>query len=171
MKKLLLIIPLLLLLKTISAQVVNVESQRLQSDSLGWLGSAGADFAYTNNGNEAISAAANSQIEYKAKKDLYLILGDYSLFKGNGEDFVNTGFGHLRYNRKLGKVLRLEAFTQLQYNAITRINMRWLLGTGPRFKLLDKKWLKVYAATLYMYEYEEDGDEMNTILRDHRSSS
>ncbi len=153
------------------SQVVNIESQRLQSDSTGWLGGAGADFSYTDNGNQTISASAFSQIEYKAKKELWLILGEYSLFKGNGEDFINSSFGHLRYNRKFGKVLRWEAFTQLQYNEVTKINVRFLLGTGPRFKLMDKKKLKIYTASLYMFEYEEEADEFRTIHRQHRSSS
>lgn len=79
--------PFLLLFSSICfSQVVNIESQRLQSDSTGWLGSAGAAFSYTDNGNQAISASAFSQIEYKAKKELWLFLGEYSLFKGNGED-------------------------------------------------------------------------------------
>jgi hypothetical protein len=153
------------------AQVVNIESQRLQSDSTGWLGGADASLAYLNNGKVAIDASASVQIEYKAKKDLYLILGDYALFKGDGESFNNAAFGHLRYNRKFGKVLRWELFTQLQFNEITRIRKRWLAGTGPRFKILGGAKLKCYAGALYMFEYEEADDEVHTIERNHRNSS
>ena len=65
-------------------------------------------------------------------------------------------FYHLRYNRKLNKVVRWEAFTQWQQNNITNIDLRFLAGTGPRFKLHESRRLKLYGASLAMYEYERD---------------
>ncbi|MEP7127943.1 MAG: DUF481 domain-containing protein [Chitinophagales bacterium] len=153
------------------AQVVNIESERLRADSNGLYGSLGANFALTSNTKTVIVFDANMQTEYKQDSNLYLLLGSYGFVNGDNEDFYNNAFIHFRYNRKLSKLLRWEAFTQLQFNKISKINLRYLLGTGPRFKLTDNKKLKIFVASLVMYEYEEDDTTENYIHRDVRSSS
>ncbi|HUM46462.1 MAG TPA: DUF481 domain-containing protein [Chitinophagales bacterium] len=153
------------------SQVVNIESERLRADSNGLYGSLSANFALTSNTKTIIVFEANSQVEYKQDSNLYLLLGSYGFVNGDNEDFFNNAFIHFRYNRKITKVLRWEAFTQLQFNKISKINLRYLLGTGPRFKLMDKKELKIFIATLAMFEYEEDDTTENYVHRDIRSSS
>lgn len=65
-------------------------------------------------------------------------------------------FYHLRYNRKLGKVVRWEVFTQLQQNNVNNIDLRALFGTGPRFKMIESQTFRLYAAALVMFEHERD---------------
>jgi hypothetical protein len=76
--------------------------------------------------------------QYKTKnlKNYFLLLGniDYSL--ANGEELSNSGLIHFRYNRKLNKKIRLEAFTQYQYNKILGIESRKLNGIGTRYKII-----------------------------------
>jgi hypothetical protein len=136
--------------------IVNVENSRIQSDTTGWMGSAGTSFSYTQNVQQVLSISANMHLQYKTEKDLYLLLGNYNLLKGDNQQFVNNQFYHLRYNRKLSKVVRWEAFTQWQQNSINNIDLRALLGTGPRFKVHERKRTKLYVGVLAMYEYEKD---------------
>ena len=65
-------------------------------------------------------------------------------------------FYHLRYNRTLTKVVRWEAFTQWQQNSITNIDLRALVGTGPRFRIYEAKRSRLYAGVLVMFEHERD---------------
>jgi len=67
----------------------------------------------------------------------------------------NRGYSHFRYNYKVNSLIRWEAFTQWQFNALTKISQRWLTGTGPRFKLSEYEKAKFYFGLTYMYEYEE----------------
>src|SRR5215831_7115180 len=83
-----------------NAQVVNIESQRIQSDSNGLLGSVSANLALSSNAKTVIVADASAQVEYKRDLNLFLLLGSYGLVTGNSEDFFNNAFAHLRYNRK-----------------------------------------------------------------------
>lgn len=160
-----------LLAPAASAQIVNIESARMQSDTTGWLGNAGASMALTKNANEVFSAGMDAHLQYKTNKSLYLILGSYGFLKGNGEKLINNTFFHLRYNYKVTPVLRWEVFTQLQQNLISGIKYRFLFGTGPRLKILSTPHIRVYAATLLMYE-EEKGNTKPTILHtDLRNSS
>jgi hypothetical protein len=101
---------------------------------------------------------------------LYLLLTNYNLLKSNNQSLSNNVFFHLRYNHKLGEVVRWEAFTQWQQNKITNIDVRALLGTGPRFKLNDSKRIKLYAGVLAMYEYERDINPIK-VYKDIRSDN
>lgn len=137
-------------------QIVNMESQRYQTDTTGWAGTAGGDFSLTNYGQKVYAVNANAHVQYKSPKSLYLFLGGYGFLKGDDRSFVDFGFLHFRYNYKLTKVVRLEAFTQLQNNVVTKLKYRFLVGAGPRFKLLGIEKLRIYAGTLVMHEIEKE---------------
>jgi Protein of unknown function, DUF481 len=155
----------------VHSQIVNIESARMQSDTVGWMGNAGAVFRLIKNTQNIIEIGVNSHLQYKTKKDLWLIMGQYGFLKAGGQKFIRNGFGHLRYNRKFNNLLRWEAFVQAQNNFITQIDSRYLIGTGPRFKLADTKSFHLYAACLFMYEYEKESTVPAVVHNDIRNSS
>lgn len=136
------------------SQVVNIEGQRLHSDTTGWDGTLDAGFSINQNNNLLISATTNAHVQLKSKKNVYMLLGNWRFTNGGTSRFVNDGMAHFRYNHKFNSWLRLEAFTQVQYNELLNLRIRYLAGIGPRFKFLDKKWIHMYSGTLYMFEYE-----------------
>lgn len=158
------------LLLTAKSQIVNIESARMQSDTTGWLGNAGASFSFTKNTQEVFASEFDTHVQYKSSKSLYLVLGSYSFLKGAGNRLIDNTFLHLRYNYKLNNIIRWEAFTQVQQNVITGISSRFLLGTGPRFKILSTKLIRLYAGSLLMYEREVEKNN-NNIHNNIRSSS
>ena len=154
-----------------NGQIVNVESKRLKSDTTGWLGSIGTSFQLENSAVKVININAEAHLEYKAQRSLYLFLANYNLLKGEGKTLQNNLFYHLRYNYKLNKLLRWEAFTQLQQNNIAGIKSRFLIGTGPRFKISGTEKLALYASTAIMYENEHELSKPEIINKDLRSSN
>lgn len=155
----------------VSSQVVNIESKRMRSDSLGWLGTAEANFQLLKNVERIFDLGAKLHFQYKGKKSLWLFLNEYRLLKGGNTKFVNSGFAHIRYNHKVTKeFLRWEAFVQAQFNGALDVGLRGLAGTGPRIKIYDSDIFRCYAASLYMYEYQESVDR-TIIERNHRTSS
>lgn len=169
-------LPLLMYVITLTAvkqtagQIVNMETQRYQTDTTGWAGTAGGNFSITSNSQKVYSVNANAHLQYKSQKSLYLLLGGYGFLKGDKQAFVDQSFVHFRYNYKLSNVLRLEAFTQLQKNLITKIQFRYLVGAGPRFKVLGKQKIRLYAGSLPMYEIEREKDNPQ-LIRDWRLSN
>ncbi len=153
------------------AQIINVENARMHSDTTGWMGSVGALVSLTKNTDEIFLVQLNAHLQYKTKKDLFLILGNYGFLSGSSQNLINNSFIHLRYNRKLNNLIRLELFTQVLQNPVTKIDYRFLTGAGPRFKLVGKNKFRLYAASLVMHEYERELDEFKTIHNDIRSSS
>jgi Protein of unknown function, DUF481 len=155
------------------AQIINVESARMQSDTVGWMGGGSAAMSLNQNVQTVFGFNAEAHLQYKTKRDkgLWLILGDMGFLKGGGQKYVSNRFAHLRYNYKVNDWLRWEAFTQILNNQITQIHSRFLVGTGPRFKLVKTKILRLYAASLVMYEREKEITDPIIRHNDIRSSS
>ncbi|HEX5555854.1 MAG TPA: DUF481 domain-containing protein [Chitinophagaceae bacterium] len=137
-------------------QIVNVESMRIAMDSTGWAGSMGGDFTLTKNTARIFSANAYGTVQLKTKKNLYLFLGNYGFLKGDTEKFIDNAFLHFRFDHSLTSFLQWEFFVQYQNNKITKIAKRFLLGSGPRFKLPTPEKLKTFLGIDFMYEYEEE---------------
>lgn len=156
-----------------SAQIINIENARMHSDTTGWMGGAGASFSLNQNKEKIVGGNIQAHLQHKTKTDksLWLILGDYGLLKAGDEKLIAEGFGHIRYNRKLNSWLRWEAFGQFQKNVITQIDSRYLIGTGPRFRIVKNKILRLYAASLIMYEREKETNSSVPVHNIARSSN
>lgn len=155
-----------------NAQVINVETLRKPSDSSKWTGSVSFDVSLIKNRNDIFRIANKAHVQYKDTLNLWLFVNDINLQKIEGNSLVNRGTQHLRYNRRVTQRVKWEAFVQAQYDAISDINLRALVGTGPRFKLSENENYKFYLGTLIMYEYEKASEDvMNRLQEDIRGSA
>lgn len=77
---------------------------------------------------------------------------DYS--KLNGALGVDKSFAHARYDYEILPWLWWEAFAQAQSDYFQRIEIRQLLGTGPRFGLYRDTQLEVFLGVAYMFEHD-----------------
>lgn len=166
MKRALMLFVLIIVHSLSYSQLVNIENQRIQSDSVRTITIIDLQYSYQNNNNEELSLinfSATHQYKTKNLKNYFLLLGniDYSL--ANGEELSNSGLIHFRYNRKLNKKLRIEAFTQYQYNKILGIESRNLIGIGPRYKINKSEKTVFYIGSLLMQEFEKASDNLNTL--------
>ncbi|WP_197052645.1 DUF481 domain-containing protein [Psychroserpens sp. Hel_I_66] len=128
---------------------------RKTSDSAKWTGSVSLDVSLIKNKNDIFRIANKAHVQYNDKTNLWLFVNDLNFQKIENNDLVNRGTQHLRYNRKLTDLVKWEAFAQAQYDAVSQIDFRGLLGTGPRFKLFKNDNYRFYLGTLIMYEYEK----------------
>jgi len=127
----------------VMSQIVNIENKRIhQSDTTGLFGHLYLGLNLVENGNTIFTFRSGGQAEWLKDKNLWLSTTDFNLIKVNENEFVNNGFQHLRYNRKLNKKWTYEAFGQIQFNERTRIKLRALLGTGIRITLVEKDEIK-----------------------------
>jgi hypothetical protein len=171
MMKILFIFFYLLLGTLISySQVVNVESKRMRTDTTGWAGEADVTYDIVKNTDYIFNVGLTSQLQYKNKKSIVLLLADYRFVKAAGTKYINTGYLHLRYDYKILPKITWEVFSQGQFNQVLDIGLRALIGTGPRLKIYDTDSFRLYFASLYMYEYEEN-NEKTIFRRNQRSSS
>lgn len=171
--KTLFVLFLLLTSQQIVAQVVNIESRRITTDTNGFNGRMDANFFASKNRTDFFNLGTEAQIQYKQKKSLYLILANLNYTKANGRDALNDGFAHFRYNYKFTNYLRWELFSQFQYNKLLALNKRYLLGSGPRLKWISKNRMAVYSGHLIMFENEIynniDSEEKNWRMSNYLS--
>jgi hypothetical protein len=157
----------------VEAQLVNIESKRMHTDSLRFVLNSDLLFNYTdNNGEYILQINSNVTTQFKSKnlKSIYFFIGNVSLIRSKDEDFQNSYFLHARFNQKLTDLFRLEAFVQNQYNENLTISDRNLLGVGLRLKILDKKGTLAYLGNSYIYEVESVASSDQKFYN-HRNSS
>src|SRR5690554_6080427 len=153
-----------------NSQILNVESLRKVTDTSGFSGSASLDFSLKKDLNEYFGFQTNIHVQYKMNRNLVLIKNDIEFQKIEGNKFANSGISHLRYNYKIFPRITWEVFVQAQYNKVSKINFRGLLGSGPRFKLSTSDNYNFYVGTLIMLEQEELDDGVTPLHRDTRGS-
>jgi hypothetical protein len=154
------------------AQLVNIEARRIHNDSVRRAGEINADLNFTDVNGRRLTVFNSALVLQQKSRNLrsyWLLLGNAAFSKLRNQDIENTFFLHLRFNHKLGKKLRWEAFTQIQGNLPIGIRQRYLTGTGPRIKLLDRQHLHLFVGSLYMLEFERASNGINTFA--HRNSS
>ncbi|CAM4322527.1 DUF481 domain-containing protein [Zobellia roscoffensis] len=163
----------LLFISNASAQLVNIESKRMQKDSVRFALKSDLLFNYTdNNGAYILQIGSNITTQLKSKdlKKIFFFIGNYNLIRSKDEDFQNSYFFHLRYNHKITDFFRLEGFIQNQNNTLLTISNRNLAGAGIRLKLISEDNAKVYFGNAYMYEIEKQVDSEERFYN-HRNSS
>jgi putative salt-induced outer membrane protein YdiY len=156
-----------------SAQIVNIESQRINTKQ-GFSGHIDLNFQLTYATTQLVQIGDKVKIAYAKKRNYLMLLTDHALVKSNSNtDFINKGFEHVRYNYTLkdsGRVI-YELFQQGQFNKIQRINSRLLIGTGFRFIVINQPKYQISYGTSLMGEYEEMSLDSTFISKDILSSN
>ena len=142
-------------------QVIDIEHLRLDNDTTGFAGSIGANLQITKNINDIFLFGGTAYIQYNKNRHLVFFMNNTSLKLVNTEEIINKGTSHLRYNYAFSKQFIFEAFGQLQYNTISKIDKRNLVGAGMRFRLKEEEKYNMFLGTLMMYEYEKNSDPLD----------
>ena len=151
-------------------QVINAEQKRAFQKQDGWVGNADLSFGLTKNTRLILQVGSRITAQYHKKKHTLLLLNDLNLLKVDSNSIQNSGFQHVRYNYQVKKYLIPEAFVQAQYNQVWKLDLRLLVGAGPRFQIIGNDSNRVFIGSLAMFEYEKvDGGA--TYNRAIRSSS
>ncbi|MBT8218346.1 MAG: DUF481 domain-containing protein [Bacteroidia bacterium] len=170
MKTIILVVLILGYIKS-AAQIVNIEDQRATfSDSIAWYEQVSLSANWIDSGKSILTLLGDAQFEFQYKNKRFLSLTSYTLIRTPDEEFINTGFQHLRYNNKLNPKLTFEGFLQAQYNQQIQLKLRGLIGTGLRIKVVEKESGRGHLGISYMFEYDEES-KGGQIHRDSRLST
>src|SRR5690606_18211911 len=159
----------------LSAQLVNIEAKRMQTDSVRFALNGDFSFNHTNNDGQQmnqIDAAITTQLKSKDLRKIWFFLGNYRLIDTGAENLQNAWFLHGRFNYKFEQfpAWRIESFIQGQFNQLLVVQQRNLIGAGLRVKWMDKENFTGYAGNSYMYEIEYS-DRAGTTNYNHRNST
>jgi hypothetical protein len=168
---------LLLLLCTLAAhparaQIVNIQSLFTEEAKAGPSGGLELGGEWRTGANElfTVRGALLGQYRWGEHALLAVIRGEYG--KSNGERILARTLEHLRARTQLTPRLAAEAFAQHEYDAFRRLQLRALLGAGPRVHLFTSERLRLTSGLALMLERErlasdaqEDAGARSTDLR------
>ncbi len=135
---------------------------------------AAADF---NRGNTDLFVLSVSPIvRYRAKDEFVAAIVRTEYGHNDDERILFRAFTHIRYRHRFSERWLGEAFTQHEFDEFRRLNLRSLVGFGPKYELLRRQDANLGLGVAYMLEYEEldnDGNERDAgdDHLDHRLSS
>lgn len=151
----------LALLPEPAAAQVNVEPLRAQIDRDGFGARFSASVAsYAGNTRGIVFGGSALAGGRSGRHFAYANLtGDYAAL--NATVSVAKWFLHARYNYEITGSLLGEAFGQLESDRFRSVELRQLLGAGPRLELFETEDGSLYFGTSYMLEYTRlnSGDE------------
>ncbi|MEP1035010.1 hypothetical protein [Ekhidna sp.] len=134
------------LLSTAHAQILKVDKGSLSSDSSNYfIGVIDATFAINNRSSsveeQSVYVGVNNNIDivYIAEKSATVFLSGLNYFKiGNGP-LIYNGTAHLRQILRRSARLTPEVYGQIQFDESRNMELRWLLGGGYRWNILQKR--------------------------------
>jgi len=157
-------------LSALCGQIIDIEDRRITRDSNGWFGQLDLSGSFTRNTSDILSLGGNFRLDRPINQNHWLMMAGYRFTQVSGSKFLNSGFAHFRYSKHFSSFIKLEAFTQTQYDENIRLDLRWLIGAGPRFQLIEQGKTSLFLGVLYMYEHD-DLSNVDFTFNDHRLSS
>lgn len=137
------------------SQVVNIENKRKGDEDKKLIGKTDLTLDLNKSISSIFTAKNSTHVQYHDSNSVYLFLTDLQFMRVDTVKYLNNGFFHFRYNYNMpNEWLTFEAFTQVQFNRIQKIQRRFLWGGGTRFKIFDNEKYKVFSGLASMYEFE-----------------
>ena len=118
------------------------------------------DVGYQASQDEIFDLQLSSSSNYYLENNLHAFLilnyqNGFVSYENNKEVILNTGFGHLRFTKKLLSTLDIELFIQAGFNDFILIKDRKLIGLGFRKNIIKNGIIKAYLGVGIMRESEK----------------
>ena len=146
-------------------QIVNIERSRSNKEQKGLKTNLYLNASYSQNTKEIFQGGFDLESQFQKGKSTFLLLANMVFVRADGNNYLNRGFQHLRYNYRLPKTfLELECFGQNQFNEVQKIKNRKLLGGGLRFSIANKDSFRLYFGLAFMHENEHPIDDLQSSM-------
>jgi len=155
----------------VSGQILKVNKGSLASDSSGYFtGVVDATFALNNRSSTAekqnlyLGINNNVDVVYIAEQSATLLISGLNYYKIGDGPLVYNGSAHMREIFRRKAELTPEVFGQVQFDESRNMELRYLLGGGMRWNILQSK-NSLYAGLGAFREYERWKGEEETIRK------
>jgi putative salt-induced outer membrane protein YdiY len=144
-----------LLVHQVNAQILNIESFRLEKDTAKvFLGNVGFGFSAKKQTVSVSRYNSNVNSVYLSQQHSYMLLSTLSLVKIDNQNVLSEGYAHYRMNFFRKKIFSTEQFNQIQYDKGRGMDSRLLTGLCLRYRILNTPRWSISANTGLMYEIE-----------------
>ncbi|MDY0004200.1 MAG: DUF481 domain-containing protein [Polyangia bacterium] len=154
---------------------VNTERLRSKKTETGLHGHFEGALTMQTGNTDLVLATLGARLEYLRGVHGPFLQGSYSVGEKDGSKFIHNGFIHGRWTAMWHHRVGTEVFTQVQFDDLLRMHLRYLLGAGLRLKIVRNARLWIYLGSGYMMEYEDlnidEGDPHPKTTLNHRWTS
>ncbi len=149
---------LFLFSQNLTAQIVSLDERRTKDAASGLQGDVNFTLNFINNENQVLNFGNKLNLQLNDSLNTYMVYSDISLSRTDDVNDLNYGsFGAIYNHKAVNRVISAEALMQYQYNGNKKLRHRYIVGGGPRWKMIDRDGLKlsVVAYTIYFNELYE----------------
>lgn len=144
----------LFLASAAQAQIVNVQARFAEKPEPGLHGGVvgGLDWRTGSNDYLVVRGGVTLQANFGNHLALALAEGEYGV--SNQQTTLARSLEHLRYRYRFTDLISAETFAQHELNLFRRLELRALVGAGPRLHLVDAKVFGAVLGIAAMLEHE-----------------
>lgn len=153
-----------------AAGIVNVQSFLASEAPEGVSGSVTGSADWRTGNTELLMLAANPIVRYRSGDHLGLVIVSGQLGDSAGERIIAKTFEHVRYRYTFTERLLGEVFAQHEYDQFRDLELRALIGVGPKLDLVERDGVELGVGVAYMLEFERVRST-NAEGTQHRASS
>jgi hypothetical protein len=144
----------LLLAAAAQAQIVNVQSRFADAPEPGFHGALEGAVDWRTGSQDYLTVRGGLTLQGSVGDHLVLLLAQGEHGVAGGERTLARTLEHLRYRYRLTALVSAEAFIQHELNLFRRLQLRALVGAGPRLHLLDHSVFGAVMGLALMAEHE-----------------
>lgn len=162
------------------AGIINIQSILATEAEEGLSGSVTGSLDWRAGNSERLTTSLATMARYKTGKHLIIGLARGDLFRNGDGTVERNTFEHARYRYSIDTRLLGELFVQHEFSEVRRLDLRALVGIGPKVDILRDERFYVSLGVAYMLEYEHlqdqwkvdaDADDTEDTVLNHRLSS
>lgn len=140
----------------LNAQILNIESFRLEKDTSNiFLGSVSFGYSSKKQISNVSQFSTNCNAAYLTKLHSIMIISNLTFVKALNQNVVNQGYAHFRINFYRKKLLSFEQFSQLQYDNGRGLANRYLTGLCIRYRIHSSQPWNLSVNTGFIFEHED----------------
>lgn len=143
---------------SLMAQIVSLDEPRTKNPKQGIQGDLQFTLNFTDNDKQVLQSGSKINLQLNDSLNTYMFYSDVRLSRTDGTNDINYGnFGAIYNHKAEDRIISAEGLMQYQYDGAKKLKHRYIMGGGPRWKMVNKEGLKLslVAYTIYFNEKYE----------------
>jgi Protein of unknown function, DUF481 len=149
-------VALLLVTITLSAQIINIDKTDTADydKKANWNGRVALGLEVDKEKATLVDASNFLDVSLQKSRELFIFSASNRFTYNGMQDFLNTGFVHLRWRHNYKEQLHPESFVQYQWDAARGMIHRFIAGENIRYNFWHRRMWEMTMGTGIMYENE-----------------
>ena len=128
-------------------------------DEQGWSGALAGSYGASGGNSPQSTFEGSGRVQLRSDANVWRLIGSGKRTTVHGVETARSTLGHLRHNYLLNDRWATLAFLQNQKNPFQRLDSRFLLGIGGRWRAVKGESTLIYMGAAHMFEEERIQDE------------